>query len=388
MDDKRFLTGYHELHADPAVNFQLNRWINYLGPSALQEIREIAPKLTDFPNFISEFIKLGDKALADARKLHAAYYYRSAEFFMFSDNPDKQHYRNTFLRLVREHYTIDGKDYHAIPYTADGISTTLPALRLPCKTPPLDTLVMFGGSDSYIEEFLPILVELQQRGYDIVCFEGPGQGAVLEDARIPLTPHWNNPVKAVLDHFDLHDVTLMGISMGGCLVVRAAAFEKRVKRVIAYDILYDSNIWLTKLKPMKRWMTERLLKLKAKRIINRSMYRAMDKSLQLQWGIKHAMHIIGADTPYDYFSGLGEYVTGNISNLLDQDVLLMAGKEDFGVPLVQFYQQIEALKNVRSLTARLFTREEQAQNHCQVGNLSLALDVITSWIALTKRNYL
>jgi hypothetical protein len=41
---------------------------------------------------------------------------------------------------------------------------------------------------------------------------------------------------------------------------------------------------------------------------------------------------------------------------------------------------------VRSLTARLFTRAEQAQNHCQVGNLELALDVIVTWIEFTTRH--
>ena len=57
----------------------------------------------------------------------------------------------------------------------------------------------------------------------------------------------------------------------------------------------------------------------------------------------------------------------------------MAGAEDHYVPVTQFYDQIATLKNVRSLTARLFTSYEQAQNHCQVGNFGLALRTITGW---------
>jgi hypothetical protein len=64
----------------------------------------------------------------------------------------------------------------------------------------------------------------------------------------------------------------------------------------------------------------------------------------------------------------------------------MAGSEDNLIPLSHFYQQIEALKNARSLTARLFTRKEQAQNHCQVGNLRLAVDYITDWIDFTHQH--
>ena len=68
---------------------------------------------------------------------------------------------------------------------------------------------------------------------------------------------------------------------------------------------------------------------------------------------------------------------------MTQDVLVLAGSEDHYVPVRQFYQQIEALKNTRSLTARLFTRAESAQNHCQAGNFGLALQVITTWLELT-----
>jgi pimeloyl-ACP methyl ester carboxylesterase len=46
-------------------------------------------------------------------------------------------------------------------------------------------------------------------------------------------------VAAVLDAFRLGDVTLVGISRGGCLAIRAAAFEPRVRRVVAFDVLSD-----------------------------------------------------------------------------------------------------------------------------------------------------
>jgi hypothetical protein len=44
------------------------------------------------------------------------------------------------------------------------------------------------------------------------------------------------------------------------------------------------------------------------------------------------------------------------------------------------YEQANALKNTRSLTARIFTREDQAQNYCQIGNIGLALDVMEKWM--------
>ncbi len=58
----------------------------------------------------------------------------------------------------------------------------------------------------------------------------------------------------------------------------------------------------------------------------------------------------------------------------------MAGAEDHYVPVHQLPDQITTLTHVRSLTARLFTRAEQAQNHVQAGNMGLAFRVILDWM--------
>jgi hypothetical protein len=41
---------------------------------------------------------------------------------------------------------------------------------------------------------------------------------------------------------------------------------------------------------------------------------------------------------------------------------------------------MKGLKNARSMTGRVFAKEEHAQNHCQIGNIELVLDVILTWI--------
>jgi hypothetical protein len=106
------------------------------------------------------------------------------------------------------------------------------------------------------------------------------------------------------------------------------------------------------------------------------------------WAMHQAMLVLGASTSYQVFQKSRPFTTQDISPLVKQDTLLMAGSEDNLIPLSHFYQQIAALKNARSLTARLFTRDEHAQNHCQVGNLRLAVDTITSWIDFTSHHAL
>jgi len=70
----------------------------------------------------------------------------------------------------------------------------------------------------------------------------------------------------------------------------------------------------------------------------------------------------------------------SISSQLTQDILLMAGAEDHYIPVHQLPDQIATLTHVRSMTARLFTRAEQAQNHVQVGNMGLAFCTMIDWM--------
>lgn len=62
----------------------------------------------------------------------------------------------------------------------------------------------------YAEELFMMTMIFKDAGYDIICFDGPGQGSALEDYKIPMTHEWEKPVKSILDYFRLNDVTLIG----------------------------------------------------------------------------------------------------------------------------------------------------------------------------------
>ena len=50
-----------------------------------------------------------------------------------------------------------------------------------------------------------------------------------------------------------------------------------------------------------------------------------------------------------------------------------AGEKDHMISLKEYQENMNGLSSARSLTGRIFSEQEQAQNHCQVGNLQLAL---------------
>ena len=376
-----FPIGYHSLHPDASMNFQMNRWFSWVGEAEMLDVmRMAAPRIATYADWKREFLRLAENATKDGHILRAGFYFRAADFFMSADDADRSRARERFLGTMRSVYGLDQFGRHEVPYAADGATGTLPAYRF---TPirPKGTIVFFGGFDSYIEELTSAFFFLRDAGYEVVAFEGPGQGGALNDAELHMTTAWHQPVKAVLDYFKLDHVTLAGLSMGGCLVMRAAAFEPRVDRVVAYDVYPDAlDSALGQLKPVQQALLKALLKLRASPMVNAMARRVAKKSPIAQWGLKQGMHVTGSSSPYGYLQSTKAFVTADVSALIKQDVLLLAGSEDHLVPMAHFYQQIKTLKNARSITARLFTRSESAQNHCQVGNYGLALITIVNWL--------
>ena len=377
--------GYHAIHPDESLNFQMNRWFSWVGDvGMLDELRTVAPRIMTYADWQREFAALAQQALANVRNpaqnLKAAYYLRAAEFFLLADDPQRKPMREKFVQLTRDHYGVKPSDQHRVPYSDGLIQGFLPVYRF-TPTHPKGTVVFFGGFDSYLEELFLGFFWLRDAGYEVVAFEGPGQGGALFDAGLAMTHEWEKPVAAVLDHFQLNDVTLIGLSMGGYFVIRAAAFEPRVKRAIAFDIFFDAfDCNLRQMPTLIRLALLALLRLKLDVLVNALTRRAARRSLVLGWGLRHAMHVTGTTTPAAYLHAIQHYTTAEVSSRVTQDVLLLAGSEDHYVPLTQFHKQIAALTNTRSLTARLFARAESAQNHCQAGNYGLAFQVITTWL--------
>jgi len=224
--------GYHHFHDDLSLNFQCNRWVQWIGPSAIAEVTELAARCDTYPEWIDGFLGLAEAASKADRRLASAYYDRAAEFFMRPDDPRRPAARNRFAQAMRTLYDVAPDE---VPYGG----SALPAIDLRQEAESGTTMVVFGGFDSYVEEFLPMLATMVDAGHRVIAFEGPGQGAALEEHGLPMIAEWERPVAAVLDHYRLDDVTVVGESLGGGLVIRAAAFEPRISRVVCMDILDD-----------------------------------------------------------------------------------------------------------------------------------------------------
>lgn len=367
--------GYYHFLDDIGMNFQFNRAL--MNQCPLDELMAAAQKIREYEDVVHIASGLGEKAEREGRLLHAAFYYRFAEFVCFRDKEEKKRLYDTFISLFYQALEADKIERHEIPYPGG----FLKAIRVGRENAAKGTIVAHGGGDSFIEEFYLMVRLIADAGFDVILFEGPGQGASLHRYDIKMTHEWEKPVKAVLDYFGLTDVTLIGISLGGYFAIRAAAFEERVKRVVAWDVVYDFFECVMGRKGMLRYhLINALVTMNAKGLIDGIARRQMQRSEMEKWIYDQMMYVYGAETPFEYLKILKKYSTKEISARVKQDVLLLAGEEDHIIPLRMYGRQYKALTNARSIEGRVFTREDHASSHCQVGNLGLAIECIVDWI--------
>lgn len=371
-----FPVGYHRFHRSQVFNFQLNRFYS-LGFARYEDMAEAGERIEDLDSWYQSMTRLADRAEKEERLLNAAIYCRGAEFFLKGDAPEKDALYDRFIELFDAALGEEAPERILVPF--EGVR--LPAVRLnPAGKNRRGTLLIHGGFDSLIEEFFFLMRYLADHGYEVIGFEGPGQGLVRRRYGLPWDYRWEKPTSAVLDHFELDEAAIYGISMGGYLCLRAAAYEKRITRVIASGHAVDYR----RIMPLV-FLPLTLFLLKQKSFLNRQASRKMAKDPMHDWQIGNAMYITKTESPAEAMETMFEMTRGQQHpERIEQDVLLLAGEKDHFIPLKMHALQVKALTAARSVTDRIFTTEEQAHNHCQIGNLPLALDVILEWLAQTS----
>lgn len=376
----RFNVGFYDFSTDVGMNFQLNRFYS-TGVLDYEELMEIGRQARDFETWISLFTEAGKKAEKEGNLKKAAQCYRAAQFYTMNDAKNengeslKKILYEKCMSLYDAYYgSIEQLKYERIPYQ----NGYLPVYYIKPEHP-RSIVVLHGGYDSFVQEFLDFLLYFAEQGYETYFFEGPGQGEVLMCCGIQMTPEWEHCTSAVLDHFQLEDVTLIGISLGGYLAPRAAAYDQRIQRVVMYDLIYDFYGSITQKMGEKKARFFDYMTAHPRNILWRWLEKKLNENIFLRWLLGQGYAIYeNVHTPCEYFNCIKQYNTREISGMLTQDVLVLAGTGDLYT--IYYEDQLKALTNARSVTGRLFTEAECADHHCQIGNLKLALETIEGWI--------
>jgi len=82
-----------------------------------------------------------------------------------------------------------------------------------------------------------------------------------------------------------------------------------------------------------------------------------------------------------FLSAIAQHSLDGILHNVKQDILLTEGEQDHLFNVGWLYRTMRELVCARSVTARIFTAREGAEQHCQVGNSALARDEVVRWLA-------
>jgi len=233
-------------------------------------------------------------------------------------------------------------------------------------------VMLVGGFDSILEELYPFLGKAAlARGYSILAYEGPSQGQPLRDG-FKFTPDWEKPTGAILDaflatHAQPKQIVPIGMSMGGYFAPRAAAFERRIDGVVAWNICFDFGN-----------CAEPIMKLAADPIGS--------KIPDVVWAYDNARWTMGTSGLEDTARTFAVYTLAPVAQQIRQHVLIMVGEVDHFIPLHQTADFEKALVNAKSVTTKVFSRISGGNEHCQAGNLTLVHATIFDWLQSTFGN--
>lgn len=183
----------------------------------------------------------GHHESARSRYLRAAQYYNQALFFVLgTDTPDAERevyetmddaWRRAGLLMAPVWEAVD------IPYEGSTLPGWFLAPRQSSGRRP--TVVLNNGSDGQnVDLWAWGGAAALDRGYNVLLFDGPGQGEMLFVREVPFRPDWEAVITPVVDWLlgrndvDRNRIGLVGWSEGGELVARAAAFEDRLAAVV------------------------------------------------------------------------------------------------------------------------------------------------------------
>jgi pimeloyl-ACP methyl ester carboxylesterase len=391
--------GLRYLFPDKQFHYQAFRTLGHApyGGALPGEVMSLIPRISDDESWQREWSAMAKRCEALAEKaddqvskgnalLRASNYYRAAEFFIppYGEN----------LRVKRE---LHQKSIIAFQNALQNLGISHRIYRVPWAnssmlvyyfpgTQSKPVIFIHGGFDSTNEEsYFFAGAALIARGYPVVIFEGPGQSSMIREFEVRFTPNWHEPVGRIIDYMvsatpelAIRKKILVGFSMGGLLAGRAAAYEKRINGVVLFGAPYDMGAAALFQIPM---VVRRLYQQGFSGTVNMlaNLKKKWDRGLR--WGMNNGMWTIGGDTPFDTVKAFEAYTLKDVHDKVHCHVLCIYGEKDIYVSdNKQMALFRNSFNNAASYTMKIFSKEDGAAEHCQIGSTEQSSQAIVSWL--------
>jgi dipeptidyl aminopeptidase/acylaminoacyl peptidase len=248
----------------------------------------------------------------------------------------------------------------------------MPALFVPGEGPgPWPCLVHLDGFDG-VKEMLYLMglpQELRARGVATVIVDHPGVGEAVRFRNMFVEPETEKPAGAALDWLAARGdvladrVGVLGISLGGYYAPRAAAFDPRFRCCVAWGASWDYG----------RLTRERVHNL-----------RPIERSVS-HWP-QHFRWVFGTSTPEAALAISARMTLEGVIDRLTCPLLIVHGENDRQTALADAQRVHDAAVNASERELRVFSLGEGGSEHCNIDNMTLAVDHIAEWVARRLKN--
>jgi alpha-beta hydrolase superfamily lysophospholipase len=340
-------------------------------------------------------VELGERSLAAGHRvsarenlLRASNYYRTAADFLLDNPADNPEVAALYAGQVDTFASAAGLLDHpaevvSIPYQ----DTTLPGylFLVDDSGAPRPTIIYTSGYDSTSQEgYFVLAVAAMRRGYNVLAFDGPGQGGALHLQKLAMRPDWEAVFTPVVDYgltrreIEPSRIAGFGYSLGGYLLARAAAFEHRLVALILDDGVYDlASGFADNMPPfVMKWVDEG-----HDEFADHILSVLTSVSSQLRWALGNGMWVFGVQSYADVLRTVKHYTLDDVADQIVTPTLIMEGEHDTmlkGQP-----ERVERALTAAKTTRVTLTTAEGAGEHTHAGALGRAHQVMFDWLDTT-----
>ena len=381
-----------KLHADDLFNDQAFRALGYatFGAADIGEVTSTMSRITrtDAVQWHDEWRATADRVAASAEKsdragarsawLRASNYYRTAGIFLMGSPVDPRLVETSHLQTSTFRASVAllefPPDIIEIPY--DGISMPGYFFRVDDSGMSRPTIILTDGYDGTVEEIMICDgFAALERGYNVLAFDGPGQGAMIVDRGVVFRPDWEKVVTPVVDlalslpEVDPDRLVLHGLSFGGYLAPRAATREHRFAACVSdcgpYDLsdALESHIPAMLLTPAMEPVLRRIL---AHRVPQASK----------GWALRRGQWVHGVGNSMDYLTLSKQYSLKGLERLITCPTLVVHGEnDDISVGQRALFEALTCRKEYIE-----FASSEGAGAHCEAGARRQYHERVFAWL--------